>query len=145
MRYRLISAALAGIVTTALLTTPGVLRAQPVSAPCDVTGIEHIVAIGDVHGAYDRLTQILRAAGLADDQLHWSGAKTHLVQAGDILDRGPDSRKAEDLLRRLTDEAAAAGGQVHMLLGNHEVMRMLGDMRYTTPGEYQAFVTPDSE
>ena len=42
-------------------------------------------------------------------------------------------------------EAASAGGRVHVLLGNHEVARMLGDLRYTTPGEYQAFVTPDSE
>jgi hypothetical protein len=64
---------------------------------------------------------------------------------GDVVDRGPDSRKALDLLRRLESEAPRAGGQVHMLLGNHEVARMLGDLRYVTPGEYEAFATPESE
>jgi len=33
---------------------------------------------------------------------------------------------------------------VHVLLGNHEAMRMLGDMRYVSPGEYEAFVTSES-
>ena len=51
------------------------------------------------------------------------------------MDRGPDSRKALDLLERLQDEAQRSGGAVHALLGNHEIMRMLGDLRYVTPGE----------
>ena len=40
---------------------------------------------------------------------------------------------------------ARAGGAVHALLGNHEIMRMLGDLRFATPGEYAAFVTARSE
>jgi hypothetical protein len=62
-----------------------------------------------------------------------------------VVDRGPDSRKALDLLERLPDEARRAGGAVHLLLGNHEVMRMLGDMRYVVPGEYEAFANAKSE
>jgi hypothetical protein len=61
------------------------------------------------------------------------------------VDRGPDSRKALELLERLQDEARRSGGAVHALLGNHEIMRMLGDLHYVTPGEYEAFVTPKSE
>ena len=83
-------------------------------------------------------------AGVIDQDRHWSGGRTHLVQLGDVVDRGPDSRKALDFLMSLEKEAAAAGGQVHALIGNHEVMRMLSDMRYVTPGEYAAFATPDS-
>jgi hypothetical protein len=64
---------------------------------------------------------------------------------GDVVDRGPDSRKAIDLLQGLEKEAARAGGAVHMLLGNHEIMRVLGDLRFVTPGEYTAFVTSRSE
>jgi hypothetical protein len=67
------------------------------------------------------------------------------VQLGDVLDRGNDSRKALDLLRQLEREAPMAGGKVHPLLGNHELMRMMGDLRFTIPGEYAAFARADSE
>jgi hypothetical protein len=65
------------------------------------------------------------------------------VQVGNIVDRGNDSRKALDFLKRLEHDAPA--GQVHILLGNHEVARMLGDLRLTTAGEYAAFADRDSE
>jgi hypothetical protein len=137
---------LAVVGTLALLAARPAVR--PVSAAdtsCTAEGIERIVAVGDIHGAYEPLVGILRAAGVLDGRLRWAGGRTHLVQTGDILDRGPDSRKALDLLRRLEDDARRAGGTVHLLLGNHEVMRMLGDLRYVTPGEYGAFVTASSD
>lgn len=119
--------------------------AAPAAAQCELTGVERVVAVGDVHGAHDRFQEILRAAALVDGRGRWSGGRAHLVQLGDVLDRGADSRQALDLLRRLAKEAARAGGAVHALLGNHEVMRLLGDLRYVAPGEYQAFATPGSE
>jgi calcineurin-like phosphoesterase family protein len=139
-RVRLLQALAVGAL--ALLASAPPATAAPA---CEIDGVERIVAVGDVHGAYDRLVEILRAAGLVDARLHWSGGRAHLVQLGDIVDRGGDSRKALDLLRRLEKEAARAGGAVHALLGNHEVMRMLGDVRYVSPGEYEAFVTARSE
>jgi hypothetical protein len=113
--------------------------------PCSVDGVDRVVAIGDVHGAYDRFVEILRTAGVIDARQRWTGGRMHLVQLGDLVDRGPDSRKALDLVRRLEREAVGAGGGVHALLGNHEVARMLGDVRYVDPGEYRAFATPDSD
>lgn len=125
------------------------LLARPVStadrSACEWEGIGRVVAIGDVHGAYDRFVEILRVAGLVDADAHWTGGTAHLVQLGDVLDRGDDSRKALDLLRQLERDAQTAGGKVHPLVGNHEVMRMMGDMRFTTPGEYAAFGRADSE
>ena len=121
--------------------------AQPANAAdkCEWTGVDRVVAIGDVHGAYDRFVEILKTAGIVDGNLRWVAGTTHVVQLGDIVDRGDDSRKALDLVRRLEKEADKAGGQLHLLLGNHEVARMLGDLRLTAPGEYAAFVTPNSE
>jgi hypothetical protein len=143
-----IRCALAATTILALATLSAPLVATAVAAkptPCDIDGVERIVAVGDVHGAYDRLVAILRAANIVDAGLKWSAGKTHLVQLGDVVDRGPDSRKALDLLIRLEREASRAGGAVHALLGNHEVMRLLGDHRYVTPGEYAPFVTAQSE
>jgi len=102
-------------------------------------GVERVVAFADVHGAYAELTALLRSVGVVDEDLRWTGGRTHLVSLGDLLDRGADSRKVMDLLMRLQGEAASAGGRVHVVLGNHEAMNVLGDLRYVDPGEFAAF------
>jgi hypothetical protein len=107
-------------------------------------GAGRIVAVGDIHGAYDAMVATLQAADVVDDSLSWSGAGTHLVLTGDLLDRGADSRRVMDFVMRLEMEAARAGGQVHQLLGNHEVMNLIGDLRYVADGEYAAFSDDES-
>jgi len=101
--------------------------------------IERVVAISDIHGAYGPLVATLQNAGVLDGDLAWSGDNTHLVIVGDILDRGPQSRAAMDLLMRIEDEAVFAGGEVHVLIGNHEAMNLIGDLRYVSKAEYSAF------
>ena len=106
---------------------------------------DRIVVVGDVHGDYEQFVTLLRAAKMIDGKNRWTGGKTHLVQTGDIPDRGPGTRKAMDLLMDLEKEAKKAGGAVHALIGNHEAMNMYGDLRYTTPAEFEAFKTRDSK
>lgn len=119
-------------------------RSLPAASSCEWDNIERVVVIGDVHGAYDRFVEILKVAGVLNADAHWAAGAAHVVQLGDIVDRGSDSRKALDLVRRLEREAQTAGGQLHLLLGNHEVARMLGDLRLTVAGEYAAFATANS-
>ena len=102
-------------------------------------GVEQVVAIGDVHGVHDTLVALLTDLGLVDEQLRWSGGRTHLVSTGDLLDRGDHGRQVMDLLMRLQQEAAAAGGAVHVVLGNHEVLNLTGDLRYVSEGDYAQF------
>lgn len=121
-----------------LLTFTAIL--QPVSAgQWQFEDVERIVAISDIHGAYEAFVETLQHAGVIDDSLSWSGGHAHLVIVGDLLDRGPNSRDAMDLLMRLEREAGPAGGQVHVLIGNHEAMNLIGDLRYVSRGEYAAF------
>jgi len=108
------------------------------------SGVERIVAVGDIHGAYNALVTTLQEADVIDDNLAWSGGKTHFVLTGDLLDRGPDSRRVMDLIIRLEQEAPLAGGRVHQLLGNHEVMNLIGDIRYVSDEEYAAFLDVES-
>ena len=110
-----------------------------------LTGVERVVAVGDIHGDADQLAAVLRSAKLIDEKDAWCGGKAHLVQTGDILDRGPDSRRAMDLLMRLEAEAKQAGGAVHALIGNHEAMNLYGDLRYVSEGEIAAFRDANSE
>lgn len=109
------------------------------------TGVERVVAVGDVHGDFEQLVLVLESAGLIDSQGNWIGRRTHLVQIGDVVDGGPDSRKVMDLLMRLEGQAAAAGGHVHCLIGDHEAMNVYGDLRYVSPAEFAAFRNDNSE
>jgi hypothetical protein len=135
--------ALAALVATACATAPRAQAADD-ALPCDLTTPERIVAVGDVHGAFDRYVAILREAGIIDEDRKWAAGRDVFVQLGDVLHRGPDSRKVLDLLRDLERDAARAGGRVYYLLGNHEVMRMQADLRYVHPEEYAAFRSPDA-
>jgi hypothetical protein len=137
--------AFAGLALLLLGQVPSRLPAAQDRGPGIWTGVARVVAVGDVHGDADQLVAVLKSAGLIDDQGNWTGAKTHLVQNGDILDRGPDSRRAMDLLMRLEKQAEDAGGYVHALIGNHEAMNLYGDLRYTSAGEYDAFRDQNSE
>lgn len=89
-----------------------------------------VVAVGDIHGDYDALVAILQKAGLIDDKLHWIGKNATLVQTGDFLDRGSKCREVMDLLMMLEAEAPRKGGRVVTLMGNHEAMNLIGDLRY---------------
>jgi hypothetical protein len=104
-----------------------------------------LIAIGDVHGAFDDFVAILQHAGLIDSAHHWTGGKTTFVQVGDAIDRGPKPREVLDLLMALENEAPKSGGRVVSLLGNHEVMNIMGDLRYVTPGNFNSFANGESE
>src|SRR6185436_3171844 len=114
---------LRSLALLALVAAP-TLRAAP--AP-------RIVAVGDVHGAGDAFVSILQKAGLIDAQKRWTGGTAILVQTGDLLDRGQDVRQVLDLLMALETEAAKAGGRVNALLGNHELMNLIGETRDVAP------------
>jgi len=128
--------------TTLVLAFLTFLAIMPVLAAdrqCEWTNIARIVAIGDVHGDYDQMVKCLKATGVIDDGNNWIGGKLHLVQVGDILDRGPDSKKAMDLLMNLEQQAKDAGGAVHALIGNHEAFILRGQYKDVYPTEPEPY------
>ena len=128
--YRLLQSVIAFLLLTVFI------RAQEA---------ERIVAIADVHGDFDALVAILQKAGLIDETRHWSGGSSTLVQTGELLDRGPKSRAVMDLMMALQKEAPRRKGSVRIALGNHEVMNIMGDLRYVVPEDYAAFADVRSE
>jgi hypothetical protein len=108
------------------------------------SGIRRIVAVGDLHGAYGYFKQILIGTGLINKAGHWTGGKTHLVQIGDVLDRGDGAKDIFDLIKQLEKEAEAAGGKVHMLIGNHEEMNLANTafdrQGYITVEQFRSFL-----
>jgi hypothetical protein len=126
-----------------VLVSAELVRAEPANAPADSPG--YVVAIGDVHNNFDDFVGILRRTGLIDNASHWTGGRTTFVQVGDLLDRGPKPREVLNLMMALEKEAAQAGGRVVSLLGNHEMMNMMGDLRYVNPMNYASFADGHSE
>jgi|CZKE01.1.fsa_nt_gi hypothetical protein len=132
------------------LLKPRFLLLLPFLAACapaqdTFSGVQRIVAIGDIHGDYDRLVDLLRTAKLIDKQNAWAGGATHLVLDGDMVDRGPASRKVLDLVMALEAQAPSAGGAVHPLIGNHEAMDIIGDLRYVSKEDWESYRSPGSQ
>jgi hypothetical protein len=115
------------------------------SQPLNGQGAPRVVAIGDIHGAIDEFRGILKTAGLADDSGRWSGGNAVLMQTGDYMDRGSGTRAVLDLLMALEQQAKDAGGRVSAVLGNHEVMNLIGDTRDATPEILATFADAQSE
>lgn len=101
---------------------------------------QRIVAIGDLHGDLAATRAALRLAGAIDERDAWIGGDLVLVQTGDQLDRGDDEIEILDLFDRLTEQAAASGGAVHVLNGNHEFLNVKGDVRYVTLDGFADFL-----
>lgn len=113
-------------------------RAETIFPPPD-----RLVVIGDLNGDDDALRVLLCALGLSDARGTWRGGAAHLVQLGDVVNRGAQSRQALERLMRLQEKAAEQGGQVTVLLGNHEAMVTLGNLAWCTPEEILAHATDE--
>lgn len=83
---------------------------------------EAVYVVGDIHGQFDKLTQLLKSTGIIGIDLTWQGANATLCFMGDFCDRGPDGISCLDLVMSLEKQAKIAGGRVVSILGNHEVM-----------------------
>ena len=111
----------------------------------ETTASARVVAVGDIHGDFDAMVSILQETGIIDDQHNWSGGAATLVQTGDFLDRGAKHRRVMDLFMALEVQAVETNGRVVVLLGNHEMMNLMGDLRYVSPEVYLNFANANSE
>jgi len=133
--------ALASSLVSCARREPGVAPAvEALDLPTRYPPAQRIVAVGDLHGDLAATQTALRLAGTIDENDRWVGGTTVLVQTGDQLDRGDDELEILDLLEALTVQAQAAGGAVHVLNGNHELMNVKQDLRYVTLGGFLDFL-----
>lgn len=83
---------------------------------------EAVYVVGDLHGQFEKVTQLLQSTNIISSDLTWQAGTSTLCFMGDFCDRGPDGIKCIELAMSLEQQAQAAGGRVISLLGNHEVM-----------------------
>lgn len=104
-----------------------------------------IFVMGDIHGQYERMLEMLLSGGVINKKNNWAYGDGHLVFVGDIPDRGEGVMEAYWLIYKLEQQAAKAGGKVHLLLGNHDVMIMKNDIRYIANKYYGLTTNLDIE
>lgn len=73
------------------------------------------MVVGDIHGCYAELLQLLTKVGLTEDDC--------LISLGDIVDRGVDSVQVYDFLKNRP--------QTIVLMGNHERKHLRGNLSYS--------------
>jgi hypothetical protein len=111
------------------------LRDTLANNPVSYAAAPKTLFISDIEGEFGPFRKMLLAAGVIDTAYNWTYGKNSLVIPGDLFDRGRDVVPELWLLYKLEDEARAAGGHSIIILGNHDVMNLSGDHRYTD-GKY---------
>ena len=101
-------------------------KAEPDSFPDSGS----IFIMGDVHGDYAGMVELLKKGGVINDHLNWQWGDGQLVFLGDVFDRGSEVTECLWLIYKLEQQAQKSGGRVHYLLGNHEEMVLTKDFRY---------------
>ncbi|MBL4914197.1 metallophosphoesterase [Shewanella schlegeliana] len=98
--------------------------------PDSYSGVKKVVALSDVHGQYDILIELLKNQKIIDADNNWAFGDGHMVMTGDMFDRGDQVNEVLWFMYKLDRQAKAAGGMLHLLMGNHEQMVLGGDLRY---------------
>jgi Calcineurin-like phosphoesterase len=109
------------------------LKAADHSSGPEFTASDKILVLSDIEGEFEPFRNLLLAAKIIDKKYNWTFGKGQLVVAGDLFDRGRQVNPFLWLLYKLEDEARAKGGDVHVILGNHDIMNLDGDFRYVEP------------
>ena len=117
--------------------------------PSILPAVDKIIVIGDLHGDIEMTYRALQISKVVDNNMNWIGGKTVIVQIGDQVDRcRPTQFKCDDPRATINDEASDIkilklftelhtkaqkdGGAVYSLLGNHEIMNVVGNMNYVS-------------
>ncbi len=106
------------------------LKSELVPEPPDFPMPSRQLVLSDIEGNFAAFTQLLLVNKVIDNNYNWTFGNGHLVLTGDFVDRGEMVTEVHWLIYSLEEKAKAAGGYVHYILGNHEIMNMGGDLRY---------------
>lgn len=92
--------------------------------------VKNLVVLSDIEGNFDAFRKLLQATKVIDENLEWTFGDGNLVLVGDLFDRGLQVTEVLWFIYYLEEKAKAAGGYIHFILGNHEIMNLSGDLRY---------------
>ncbi|MEJ2880429.1 metallophosphoesterase [Pedobacter sp. GR22-6] len=109
------------------------LRQDMLTEPSEFAQPEKLFFISDVEGEFEGFRKLLISSKIIDEHYNWTFGKGHMVICGDLFDRGSNVPESIWLIYKLEQSAKAAGGYLHTILGNHDIMNLSGDLRYLQP------------
>lgn len=109
------------------------LKSKLTNEKAEYKKVSKMLILSDIEGNFEAFRKLLQASHVIDDNFNWTFEKNHLVLIGDFVDRGTMVTEVLWLIYSLEEKAKAAGGYVHYILGNHEIMNMSNDLRYVQP------------
>ncbi|WP_231424123.1 metallophosphoesterase [Pedobacter sp. Leaf250] len=131
------------------------LRSKHIIQRSSYRAVDKMLVLSDIEGEFEAFRALMIANQVIDEKFNWIFGKGHLVICGDLFDRGKEVIPYLWLLYKLEDDAIKKGGFVHVLLGNHDIMNMAGDLRYLAPKylasakllglEYEKLIAEDTE
>lgn len=89
-----------------------------------------MLVLSDIEGNFKAFKMMLLGSKVIDKNFNWTFGNGHIVLLGDFFDRGLHVTECLWLIYKLESEAEAAGGKVHFILGNHEVLNLQGNAQY---------------
>jgi len=111
----------------------------------EINNVSRIIIIGDVHGDLKRFKSILIHASIINNNLEWIAEppNTIIIQLGDQIDSlNRNTNENWEILNdfemiyfteHLNNIARVKGGYCISLIGNHELMNVIGDFSYVSP------------
>jgi hypothetical protein len=96
----------------------------------EYNGVKKMLVLSDIEGNFEALRKLLQGNKVIDENFNWTFGKDHLVLVGDFVDRGLMVTEVLWFIYSLEEKAKAAGGYVHYILGNHEIMNMANELDY---------------
>jgi hypothetical protein len=114
-------------------TFPVSLKDQFQNEKSEFDPADKIFALSDIEGDFSSFRRLLQAGGVIDSNFNWTFGNGHLLLVGDFVDRGSQVTEVLWLIYSLEEKAKAAGGYVHYILGNHEILNLSNDLRYVNP------------
>ncbi len=110
------------------------LKQSPLQNEKNETGkVSKQFVVSDMEANFKAFRLLLQANQIIDSSFEWTFGDGHLVLTGDFFDRGFQQTELLWLIYSLEEKAKAAGGYVHYILGNHEIMNLSNDLRYVHP------------
>eukprot|EP01084_Bolivina_argentea_P319598 554323_1 len=94
----------------------GVIKMQEL----EEMGIETIIVIGDIHGAYITLLEFAISNNICNKDGIWIAFNTILIFIGDLIHRGPASFEVINKIMEWQTTTKQYNSEIFVLRGNHE-------------------------